>query len=189
MMKEIPNISEAMAIMPFTAEYGEQYSIIVQDDELIKVPLTNLKVLDHQLRYIGSSMKGAKEAAKLVLGSTSMFPIVAKLHPKIEIWFPTESIRHTTTCVFLSLNRIRDIKPYSKTSSIVYGYGANDIVVPVPYTKLKKRYFEAQKYFSIIFLNQQPKTYLKAAQRKLIILKCAENRASYEVKCNNPKDH
>ncbi|ATP39089.1 hypothetical protein CSE16_03085 [Solibacillus sp. R5-41] len=136
-MKEIPNISDAMAIIPYTAEYGEQYSIVVQDDELIKVPLKNSKILDYQLRLIGSSMKGAKDAAKLVLGSASMYPIVAKLHPKIEIWFPTESIRNTMTCVFLSLHRIKDMEYYTDTSTIVYGYGANDVVVPVPHNKLR----------------------------------------------------
>ncbi|MEG0472083.1 MAG: competence protein ComK [Solibacillus sp.] len=180
-MKEIPSISDAMAIIPYTAEYGELYSIIVQDNELIKVPLKNSKILDYQLRLIGSSMNGAKDAAKLVLGTTSMHPIVAKMHPKIEIWFPSESIRNVMTCVFLSLHRIKYMEHYTDSSTIVYGYGTNDVVVPVPYNKLMKQYAKAQRYFSIIYLNQQPQTYLNAVKRKTVIIKCAENRTSYDV--------
>lgn len=177
-MNEMPGILDAMALVLRYDDLGKPYTIIVKNEVLEKSYATPSKILDFQLRRMGSSLKGAKDSAAFVLGSTSMFPVVVQLHPTVNVWFPSESTRNET-CVYFSLHQIRDISPYSETEMIVHGYGNYSVVVPVIESKLLIRYQQAFRYLGLMYCNQylKPASYL--SQEEKVVLHCAELHVDY----------
>ena len=112
-MNQFPNLTNARALVPRRDCNGKLYTLIVKTDGLEKSSLTPLQLLDIQLRRTGSSLKGAKDAARFNMGTTTMHPLLLQLHPTIHTWFPTESPRNET-CAYLARHQIgdaRDILP------------------------------------------------------------------------------
>lgn len=154
-MKKIISLLESMAIAPTFDEFGKLSSVVINQEDYQTIPEATYKLLDKQLRKVGSSMAGAKDAASFLLESTSMFPIAIQYASEFQVWFPSESPRNYETCIYFAVHQIFDFKAFSDTETIVYGYGKHDLVVPVPYSKFYKRYRRALILVAYIYLNQQ----------------------------------
>lgn len=180
-MKESPNLTNARALLPRRDHYGKLYTLIVKTDGLEKSSLTPLQLLDIQLRRTGSSLKGAKDAALFIMGTTTLHPLLLQLHPDIHTWFPTESPRNET-CAYLAINHIRDIQDilaYSDTETIVHGCGAYDVVIPVIQSKVRIRYNEALRFVGWIYCNHYLKQDFNYPEQEKIIVQCAELHEDY----------
>lgn len=154
-MKKIISILESMAIAPTFDEFGKLSSVVINNEDYQTIPEATYKILDKQLRKVGSSMAGAKDAASFLLESTSMFPIAIQYSSEFQVLFPSESPRNYETCIYFAVHQIYDFEAYSDTETLVYGYGKHNLVVPVPYTKFYKRYRKALILLAYIYLNQQ----------------------------------
>ena len=177
-MYNTPSISDAMALVLRYDKLGNPYSLIVNKDGLEKSTLSPSKILDNQLRLMGSSLKGAKDAAAYALDSTSMFPMAVQLYPTINVWFPSESTRNEN-CVYLSVHQIWAIYRYSDTESIVYGYGNYRVVIPVEESKLKTRYQLALRYLGLVYCNQYLRPSMYTVHTDIVELHCAEQHTDY----------
>ena len=175
---EMTSILNAAALIPRFDENGKPYTIVVKNNHTEKVHLKAPVILDKQLHQIGSSLKGAKEAAKAMLGTTSMHPVITQARPIPNIWFPSESTRNDT-CMYFALHQIVKMEPYLIDNTIVYLAGKYAVTVPVPRSKFVLRYNQALIYFAMTFLKQlldAPYCSLKEARE---ILRCAELNEAY----------
>lgn len=154
-MKKIFSILNSMAIAPSFDEFGKLCSVVINNQDYQTIPDSTYKVLDKQLRKMGSSMSGAKDAAAFLLDSTSMYPVAIQCSSEFQVWFPSESPRNYEKCIYFAVHQIRDFDVHSDTETIVYGYGKFNVVVPVPYSKFCKRYRKALILLAYIYLNQQ----------------------------------
>lgn len=180
-MKDSPNLTNARALIPRRDYYGNLYTLIVKTDGLEKSSLTPLQILDNQLRRTGSSLKGAKDAARFIMGTATMHPLLLQLHPAIHAWFPTESPRNET-CAYLALHQIRDVQDisqYSDTETIIHGFGAYDVVIPVKESKVRIRYNETLQFTGWVYINHYLTQDSYYPHEEKIVVQCAELHEDY----------
>jgi competence protein ComK len=177
-MNNMPSLLDAFALIPRFGEFGKPYSIILKNTEEVEIPFSAVKLLDCQLRQMGSSWKGAKEAASFLLGSSSMFSFALKVQPFINIWFPSESHRNET-CVYFALHQIEKFEADGDEYTIVHGKGNYSVTIPVPCSKFKIRYDQALKYLAINYLNQFLYATSYSTRAQQTNLNCAELQEEY----------
>ncbi|AWE06410.1 hypothetical protein DCE79_02975 [Lysinibacillus sp. 2017] len=153
-MKDSPNLTNARALIPRRDYYGNLYTLIVKTDGLEKSSLTPLQILDNQLRRTGSSLKGAKDAARFIMGTATMHPLLLQLHPAIHTWFPTESPRNET-CAY------------------------HDVVIPVKESKVRIRYNETLQFTGWVYINHYLTQDSYYPHEEKIVVQCAELHEDY----------
>ena len=172
----------ACALVPKFDHFNNPYTIIVTSNGYERVDLTPRQLVDTDLKENGSSLKGAKEAAKAILGTASVPPILIPRLPFSHVWFTTESTRNET-CHYFALHHVETVKevPFSSDKALVLLRDKRNIVVPVSRSKFLQRWNKASDYFLKDLFNQfisQPR-YLKPEEK--LVLKCAEVSENYLV--------
>ena len=99
----------ACVLVPKFDDFNNPYTIIVTSNGYERVNLTPSQLIDTDLKENGSSLKGAKEAAKAMLGTASVPPILIPRSPFSHVWFSTESTRNKT-CHYFALHHVVDAK-------------------------------------------------------------------------------
>lgn len=175
------SLYDACVLMPKFDQFNNLYTLIVTPTGYKKVPFTPMQLLDGELKQHGSSLKGAKEAAKAVLTSNSINPIMIPRSPLVHIWFPTEAMRNSENCMYFALHHVEDVKPYTENHSIAVLTNYEEIKVSVPHSKLKKQWSKAKDYLSTALLKQFYKDPLYSKAEQQIMLKCAEINEEYLI--------
>ncbi|MFD1926899.1 competence protein ComK [Sporosarcina siberiensis] len=95
---------ETMYFNPKHDKHGYLYTHIVETDRVLKIALSPTELIDQNLRYFGSSFKGASQGSRAILGNVTMCPIVA--NEKLDFyWFPTKSPT-SPNCIWFALHHI-----------------------------------------------------------------------------------
>jgi len=175
------SLYDACVLMLKFDQFNNPYTLIITPTGYKKVPFTPMQLLDMELKLHGSSLKGAKEAAKAVLTSNSINPIMIPRSPLVHIWFPTEAMRNSENCMYFALHHVEDVKPYTENHSIAVLMNYEEIIVPVPHSKLKKQWGKAKDYLSTTLLKQFYKDPLYSKAEQQIMLKCAEINEEYVI--------
>ncbi|MEK4079047.1 competence protein ComK [Solibacillus sp. FSL K6-1126] len=175
------SLLDACVLKPKFDQFNNLYTLVITPNGYKKVPFTPMQLLDMELKQHGSSLKGAKEAAKAVLKSNSVNPIMIPRSPLVHIWFPTEAIRNSGHCMYFALHHVEDVKPYMENRSIAVLTNYEEIKVLVPYSKLKKQWSKAKDYLSTALLKQFYKDPLYSKAEQQIMLKCAEINEEYVI--------
>lgn len=174
------SLVDAYALIPKFDEFNKPYTIVVRSKSYEKVNLTPRQLIDQELKVHGSSLKGAREASKTVLESSSLHPIMVPKSPLIHIWFTSESMRNDT-CRYFLLHRVVTVKHHEENHSIVLLTNGEQIKVAVPRSVMRRRLNEARVYFAIAFLNQFFNRPLYSRSETQIMLKCAELNGDYLI--------
>lgn len=175
------SLYDACVLMPKFDQFNNLYTLIITPTGYKKVPFTPIQLLDMELKLHGSSLKGAREAAKAVLTSNSINPIMIPRSPLVHIWFPTEAMRNSEHCMYFALHHVEDVKSYMENRSIAVLTNYEEIKVPVPHSKLKKQWSKAKDYLSTALLKQFYKDPLYSKAEQQIMLKCAEINEEYVI--------
>ncbi|MEK5184104.1 competence protein ComK [Solibacillus sp. FSL W7-1324] len=175
------SLYDACVLKPEFDQLNNLYTLIITPSGYKKVPFTPMQLLDGELKQHGSSLKGAKEAAKAVLNSNSINPLMIPRFPLVQIWFPTEAMRNVEHCMYFALQHVHDIEPYMENHSIVVLTHNERVKVPVSYSRLNKQWTKAKCYYATALLKQfySGHQYSKAEQQ--IMLKCAELNEQYVI--------
>ena len=175
------SLFDACVLQPKFDQFNNLYTLMVTPNGYNKVPFTPMQLLDMELKQHGSSLKGAKEAAKAVLNSNSVNPIMIPRSPLVHIWFPTEAMRNSEYCMYFALHHVEKIEPYTENRSIAVLMNYERIQVPVSYSKLNKQWSKAKDYFSNALIKQfySRSPYSKAEAQ--IQLNCAELNEEYVI--------
>ncbi|MGI2327646.1 competence protein ComK [Planococcus sp. YIM B11945] len=135
--KEYAILQETVVILPEFDENGNLHALLCNREEIATVGMSPFNLIDHNLRYLGSSHRGAIVGAGALLGNVSMSPIV--LNKELDIiLFPCTSPSRED-CVWFSLQHVVDsVNLGEKRTQVNLSNGSSVIVHVSKYTFDKK---------------------------------------------------
>ena len=127
--------------------YGRLYTEILEKDHLFLVGMSPTDLMDANLNYYGSSLKGASDGASMILDGVSVTPILVNERRDIY-WFPSKS-PSKEDCVWFALHHIKHYHSLGERKTMVtfnngctidigISYNSFDMKVKQTY-KLKKK--------------------------------------------------
>ena len=137
---------------------GELHSEVLEGNHILHLPVPPYEIIDFNLRRVGSSLRGAKDSAKQVIGSTSMFPVA--LGRNMEwIWFMSEAMKNEH-CHWYGLHHVKDMEEIDDKRTEILLYCGHKDVLPVPKNPLMNRKENAHLYQSKLWQNTYPHPFL-----------------------------
>ncbi|WP_187118827.1 competence protein ComK [Bacillus marasmi] len=99
-------------------EQNQPYSCVIEGDQSFVVNMSPVEIIDYSLQYYCSSLKGACEGSKSVLGNISMLPLV--IYAPLDLyWFPCFS-PYRSDCTWFALRNIRNYEALDQKTTIVH---------------------------------------------------------------------
>ena len=128
---------ETMLFLPNFDQFGNLSTIVMETDLEFFVEKSPKTLMDACLRYYGSSLRGASDGAKSILGNVNMCPVL--MNEKLELyWFPTKS-PDKEDCVWFALHHVKCYeKAGLKETKVTLSNGVTVIVDVSLYTFKKK---------------------------------------------------
>lgn len=172
--------TESVAIVQkHNEETGELQAHVLENGEYYPVKLSAPKLIEWNLSLVGFSMKGCKETARLLLETTTMFPVC--LNYEMLIYFPTESIKNDIHA-WIALHMVRDIIELTPTTSKVLCYGPTDLIIPVPHNTLRQRWNKALLLKAKLMLARKPRIFCYGKRRQELMIVCEGVRVGYKIR-------
>ena len=134
---------ETIMFYPEYDEYGNLHTRIFENHTIHQVAVSPTDLIDANLKYYGSSLKGAREGASMILGGIKKPPIVVNAIRGIY-WFPSKSPSNRD-CVWLALHQIKDYKKIDGGKTLVTFYNDSTFKLDVSYYSFDKKVKEAYK--------------------------------------------
>lgn len=172
------SLLHACVLVPKFDEFNNPYTVVYHANGVKKVNLTPHQLLDQELNESGSSLRGAKEAAKAMLGSSSIHPILIPMRSFISVWFPSESTRNDTH-IYFELHAIVKVIPLPDEACLVVVSNGDTIEVAVSEQKFKRRMNQARIYFAIAISKQYKERFYYPRLDNLPLWKSAEFPEDY----------
>lgn len=184
--KEFHLKHDSAAIIPFTSDHGELHSMVITNGGEVRVPLSPKTIIDHNLRRIGTSLRGAKESAKQVLGTASMHPVALSIEQGIY-WFPSESY-HNDRCIWFALHCYRHcISTDANQTKVTLTNGIN-VNVEVSKNSFHKR-LQNVRSFKCIIEEQTNQIRVDDVDKKTDISIIMDGpRVQYKIEHHNDED-
>lgn len=102
------------SILPTYDAFANLKSIVSEKGKLFLVNKSPIKIIEHSLLNYASSLQGARDGSRHLIGNTHMSPIM--ISEKLGIyWFPTKSFSRPD-CVWISLGQYKDYDPINQNS-------------------------------------------------------------------------
>lgn len=137
---------------------GELHSEVLEGKHIIHLPVPPYEIIDFNLRRVGSSLRGAKDSAKELLRTSSMFPVA--LGRNMEwIWFMSEAMKNED-CHWYGLHHVKDMEEIDDKRTEILLYCGHKDVLPVPKNPLVNRKKNAHLYQSKLWQNNYPHPFL-----------------------------
>ncbi|MCM3744081.1 competence protein ComK [Sporosarcina luteola] len=128
--------NETSIILPEFDENGRLLSVVMEKSQLFKVNIEPTKLIDHSLRRYGSSLRGANDGSRTLLGEISMAPIVLNLTQSLY-WFPHMSpVRED--CVWIAADHIQDYKAIDKKQTEIVFTNGTTIILDTSFIHLTR---------------------------------------------------
>lgn len=135
-------------IYPEFTEEGVLQSVAMEGNVLQRVSKKPMDIVDENLRYYGSSLRGAKDSTKIVLGEVFMSPVV--INELLNIFFFPSKSPNQPDCIWFALYHIRSyIEIDAKRTCITFINGAK-LKVDISYNSFNNRYKNACKFKNLI---------------------------------------
>ena len=129
--------TETNVVLPHFSETGELCSMVLEGDQVFFVHMSPTTLIDTNLRLNGTSLRGAMDGAKSVLGSAMMPPILfSKKHNMY--WTPTESPQ-SLTCIWVGVSHIESYVPVGKERIVVHLRNGSTFDVACSFYKFNQR--------------------------------------------------
>lgn len=119
-------------------ERGQMYSKVIEGKNSFYVAMHPKAVIDFSLQYYCSSLKGAIDGARSILGNISMPPIM--IISQLDIcWFPSCS-PDRSDCIWFSLQHVQKTEKVSTKQTLVSLTFDHQIVI-----NIKRERFEVKR--------------------------------------------
>ncbi|CEG22050.1 Competence transcription factor [Planococcus massiliensis] len=132
---------ETMMILPNYTN-GELRSLVCRTDKYVEVAKPPYQLIDYNLLYRGTSLRGAMEGSNDVLGKITMHPIIIDYDHEI-ILFPCKS-PFRKDCIWFSLRHVYATEGLKNKQTLVTLSNGSTIVVDISLetfeNKLRKAY-------------------------------------------------
>ncbi|MCL1695807.1 competence protein ComK [Lysinibacillus sp. BPa_S21] len=109
--------SETMLYIPEFDAQGNLYTRVIERHYEYVSKLAPTKLIDYNLRYFGSSLRGAFDGSRMILGKLNQNPIVVHEQSSI-IWFPSKSYVRPE-CKWFAVHHIKDYQAVDKKNTKV----------------------------------------------------------------------
>lgn len=128
---------ETMLFLPKFDQFGNLSTVVMETNLEFCVEKSPKALMDACLRYYGSSLRGASDGAKSILGKIRMCPVL--MNEKLELyWFSTKS-PSKECCVWLALHHVKCFESAGlKETKVTLSNGVTVIVDVSLYTFKKK---------------------------------------------------
>ncbi|MGM9950627.1 MAG: competence protein ComK [Lysinibacillus sp.] len=172
---------ETKMISPFRVKgTGELHSIVFHINELIPVPAPPYEIIDYNLRLYGSSLRGAKDSAEQMLGTSSMYPVALGKN-KEWIWFMTEAMKNED-CAWFALHHVWKIIYLDKKSANILLYCGHEEEFHVSERSLTNRKNNGHLLQSKLLQSIYPHPFLYGQPHERFGLVGEGDSEQYEVK-------
>lgn len=142
MLEDIHIVDEnTMAFIPTFDGTGIIKTSILEVDSLKECHLNPLELVDRNLMLFGSSLKGASEGTRYILGKVNMYPVIMNLK-HLLVWFPTMSPKKND-CVWLALDHIKSYKKHNNQSTEIQFTNGSSLNLQISYRTFEKRMHRA----------------------------------------------
>lgn len=145
---------ETILLIPEYDEVGNLTTVLLEGEKVIRVSMRPTELIDYNLQYHGSSLRGASDCARLIFGEIRMSPVVINEQMGMY-WFPVFSPSRAK-CIWFALHHIKDYKCIGNNQTIVFLSNG-----------------------STITLDMRKDTFDKKVQRTLLFKHRMESRLSY----------
>lgn len=118
--------------MLFKPEYdslGNLCTCVIEKNGQIVSNLAPTQLMDFNLRYFGSSLRGAFDGSKMILGKLNKNPIIVQERLNI-LWFPSRSPL-SPECTWFAVHHIDDYQAVDKKRTRVIFFNGNETIVDV----------------------------------------------------------
>lgn len=114
---------ETVLFLPKYNQYGNPSTVVMEESAPFEVSMHPKSLIDYNLKYYGSSLQGARDGAKAILGEVRMYPVV--INEKLDIfWFPSKSVV-SADCIWFALHHLRDYAAIdSKNTKVLLSNGS-----------------------------------------------------------------
>ena len=172
---------ETKMILPFRVKgTGELHSIVFHMNRQFQVPAPPYEIIDYNLRLYGSSLRGAKDSAKQMLGNSSMYPVALGKN-KEWIWFMTEAMKNEY-CAWFALHHVWKINGLDKKNAKILLYCGHEEEVRVSERSLTNRKNNGHLLQSKLFQSIYPHPFLYSQSYENFGMVSEGERGQYEVK-------
>lgn len=144
--------SETIIILPDFDENGFLNSLLCKKAGVSKAGLSPYNLIDTNLRFRGSSMRGALEGAQAILGKMNMNPLILDKEQDI-ILFPCRS-PYREDCVWLALQHVKQYRSAGKSLTQVELSNGSTIMLDVSKQAFEKK---MQRAYELRFKMQAQK--------------------------------
>ncbi|TAA72800.1 competence protein ComK [Planococcus salinarum] len=144
--------SETIIILPDFDENGFLNSLLCKKEGVSKAGLSPYNLIDTNLRFRGSSMRGAVEGAQAILGKMNMNPLILDKEQDI-ILFPCRS-PYREDCVWLALQHVKHYNSAGKSLTQVELSNGSTIMLDVSKQAFEKK---MQRAYELRFKMQAQK--------------------------------
>lgn len=103
---------DTVLFYPYYDDFGKLLTVVIGNQEPFLVDMSPSSLMDYNLKYYGSSLQGATDGAKMILGKTHVNPVV--INEKYDLyWFPSKSSSRDD-CVWFALHHVKDYEGIQK---------------------------------------------------------------------------
>lgn len=96
---------EVSVIYPHYSDEGKLQSVVMEGNDLRLIDQSPAELIDDNLRFYGSSLRGAIDGTQMILGSVKMAPVM--INPMLNLcYFPSKSPFHEE-CVWFAPSHIK----------------------------------------------------------------------------------
>ncbi|WP_146552459.1 competence protein ComK [Rummeliibacillus sp. SL167] len=142
MLEDVYIVDEnTMAFIPIFDHTGVVKTNILEVEYLKKCHLNPLELVDQNLRFFGSSLKGASEGTRNILGEVNMYPVIMNLK-RLLVWLPTMSPKKKD-CVWLALDHIKSYRQNHDRNTEILFTNDSSLILPISYRSFEKRIYRA----------------------------------------------
>ena len=140
--------SNAMALIPYFNDVGEVETIVLEQEQYVNVKEKPYSLIDSNLRYYGSSMRGAKDGVNALLGKTNMAPVPIQTATPM-IWLPLKAIKDDT-CVWINAHAIINTEEISSKETLIELLNGHTIQLDISKRKLLQRLYLAYVLMALL---------------------------------------
>lgn len=129
--------SETMLYMPVYDSFGNLCTRVYEKNNEYISKLAPTKLLDYNLRYFGSSLRGAFDGSKMILGKLNKNPIIVDERGNI-LWCPSRSPLHPL-CIWFAVHHIDEYSIVDKKRTKITFVNGKEIIVDISVKVLEYR--------------------------------------------------
>lgn len=128
---------DTVLFYPYYDDFGKLMTVVIGNSEPFLVDMPPSALIDYNLKYYGSSLQGATDGSKMVLGQTHVNPVV--LNQMVGLyWFPSKSSSRED-CVWFALHHVKDYEGLKKGHTNVEFTDESSLELDISFYSFEKK--------------------------------------------------